>query len=56
MSSQEYSIYIKGLHKRYGKRTALHDLDLAVHPGTVHGLLGPNGAVRPPQYASCARC
>ncbi len=33
-----------GLTKRYGKVTALDQLDLAVAEGTVLGLLGPNGA------------
>ncbi|GAB3597826.1 ABC transporter ATP-binding protein [Microbacterium tumbae] len=38
------TIAIEGLHKRYGRRTALHALDLRVRPGTVFGLIGPNGA------------
>ncbi len=38
------AIEISGLHKRYGSRTALHELDLRVRPGTVFGLIGPNGA------------
>ncbi len=33
-----------GLSKRYGRRLALADLDLEVHPGRVYGFLGPNGA------------
>ncbi|MDT0157687.1 ABC transporter ATP-binding protein [Microbacterium sp. ARD32] len=37
-------IDIAGLHKRYGRRTALHGLDLQVQPGSVYGLIGPNGA------------
>ncbi|MFD5863614.1 ABC transporter ATP-binding protein [Agromyces sp. NPDC127015] len=32
------------LHKRYGNKTAVHDLTLTVEPGTVFGLIGPNGA------------
>ncbi|MGX5694830.1 ABC transporter ATP-binding protein [Agromyces soli] len=32
------------LHKRYGQKTAVHDLNLTVEPGTVFGLIGPNGA------------
>jgi ABC-2 type transport system ATP-binding protein len=35
---------LQGIAKRYGRRTALHDLDLSVQPGEVVGLLGPNGA------------
>ncbi|GAA4773384.1 ABC transporter ATP-binding protein [Microbacterium gilvum] len=38
------AIETHGLQKRYGRRTALHALDLAVRPGTVFGLIGPNGA------------
>lgn len=32
------------LTKRYGRRTALDGIDLAVEPGRVVGLIGPNGA------------
>ena len=37
-------IDITGLHKRYGRQTAVQGLDLHVQPGTVYGLIGPNGA------------
>ncbi len=33
-----------GLTKRYGKRTVLHEVDVALSRGEVTGLLGPNGA------------
>ncbi len=33
-----------GLKKRYGARTVVHDVHVAVHAGEVVGLLGPNGA------------
>ncbi len=33
-----------GLHRRFGRRVAVHDLSLRVEPGEVVGLLGPNGA------------
>ncbi len=33
-----------GLHRRFGRRTAVHDLSLRVDRGEVVGLLGPNGA------------
>ena len=33
-----------GLTKRYGGRTALDGVDLAVPEGSVYGLVGPNGA------------
>jgi len=32
------------LHKAYGRKIALHDLDLTVQSGEVFGFLGPNGA------------
>ena len=34
----------KGLHKRYGKRWVVRDVDLKVNKGEIVGLLGPNGA------------
>ncbi|TDC15946.1 ABC transporter ATP-binding protein [Streptomyces sp. 8K308] len=34
----------QGLTKRYGRRTALRDVDLTIPPGRVIGLVGPNGA------------
>ncbi|MEU0124918.1 ATP-binding cassette domain-containing protein [Streptomyces albidoflavus] len=33
-----------GLHKRYGRRVAVHSLDLDVRAGETFGFLGPNGA------------
>src|ERR1043165_2701451 len=33
-----------GLRKEYGRKIALHGLDLNVQPGEVFGFLGPNGA------------
>lgn len=33
-----------GLHKRYGKRWVVSDVDLEVRKGEIVGLLGPNGA------------
>lgn len=38
------AVEIRKLHKRYGRRVAVHELDLTVRPGTVFGLIGPNGA------------
>src|SRR5665811_2094112 len=34
----------RGLTKRFGKVTAVDDLDLTVHEGEVLGFLGPNGS------------
>ncbi|MYM84976.1 ATP-binding cassette domain-containing protein [Duganella sp. FT50W] len=37
-------IRIEKLHKRYGGRTVIDNLDLHVHGGEIYALLGPNGA------------
>ena len=37
-------VSIRGLTKRFGKVTAVDQLDLDVYPEEVFGLLGPNGA------------
>lgn len=34
----------EGLTKRYGARTAVHDLSFSVPHGSIYGVLGPNGA------------
>ena len=34
----------RGLTKRYGKVTTVHDVDIKVYPGEIVGLLGANGA------------
>jgi ABC-type multidrug transport system ATPase subunit len=40
----DFALRTTGLTKRYGTRTALAGLDLAVPRGVVYGFLGPNGA------------
>ena len=42
--SGELAIRLRGVVKRYGRITAVKDLDLDVPVGTCVGLLGPNGA------------
>lgn len=37
-------VSVRRLTKRYGRRTALDDVDLEISRGTVVGILGPNGA------------
>ncbi len=38
------AIDMQGISKRFGPVTALDDVDLKVQPGTIHGLVGANGA------------
>lgn len=44
MSVNEPAIVVTGLHKKFGRTTALAGLNLQVDPGTVAGFLGPNGS------------
>lgn len=43
-SPRDFILEIEGLHKRYGKFTAVNQIDLQVPYGQVFGILGPNGA------------
>jgi ABC-type multidrug transport system ATPase subunit len=38
------ALEVTGLTRRFGARTAVHDLHLRVEPGDLYGFLGPNGA------------
>lgn len=44
MSKSENAIVVSGVTKRFGKVTALNNVDLNAKRGKVTGLLGPNGA------------
>lgn len=44
MGAGDGVIEVEGLTKLFGTFRALHDLDLRVERGQVHGFLGPNGA------------
>lgn len=44
MSTTVPAVEIAGLHKRFGKSSALAGLNLRVDEGTVAGFLGPNGS------------
>jgi ABC-2 type transport system ATP-binding protein len=44
MTNDIPAIHTSGLSKRFGRREALHELDLLVPQGSVFGYLGPNGA------------
>ncbi|MDT3439681.1 MULTISPECIES: ABC transporter ATP-binding protein [unclassified Pseudofrankia] len=38
------AVDVRGLSKRYGRRTVVNDLDLRIPVGAVAGFIGPNGA------------
>jgi ABC-type sugar transport system ATPase subunit len=40
----DHVVEVRAVSKRYGALTALHGVDLALHPGEVVGLVGDNGA------------
>lgn len=44
MNMNQHAIEVRGLTKRFGRRTAVEDLSFAVPRGAIVGLLGPNGA------------
>ncbi len=44
MDDGRYAIRLHGVTKRFGRRTAVDDLDLDVPRGSIYGLLGPNGS------------
>lgn len=44
------AVYVKGLTKAYGGKTAVNSLDLSVRSGTVFGLLGANGVWKTLEY------
>ena len=37
-------VELRGLHKRYGTRSAVDDVTFAIHAGEIFGILGPNGS------------
>jgi ribose transport system ATP-binding protein len=43
-SADQIAISMTGISKRFGPVQALHDADLEVARGTIHGLVGQNGA------------
>jgi ABC-2 type transport system ATP-binding protein len=40
--------------KRYGPLIAVDAINLQVEQGEVYGVLGPNGAARPPSCGCCS--
>ncbi|GAC1459230.1 MAG: ATP-binding cassette domain-containing protein [Chamaesiphon sp.] len=44
IDTQKLVLQVEGLHKRYGKFSAVRGIDFAVHQGEIFGLIGPDGA------------
>jgi ABC-2 type transport system ATP-binding protein len=44
MRTNDSAVSVRGLTKRYGGRTVVHDLDIELPAGVVAGFVGPNGA------------
>ena len=44
MSNNHQALRATGLHKQYGNRWVVSDVDIEVNKGEIIGLLGPNGA------------
>jgi branched-chain amino acid transport system ATP-binding protein len=42
----------RGLHKRFGDRVVLEEIDLTFESGTLTGIMGPNGAGK----TTCFNC
>src|SRR5215813_10330391 len=42
--AEELAIDVHGMTKRFGKRTAVNQIDLQVKKGEIYGFLGPNGS------------
>src|SRR6201996_6773579 len=41
---EDLAVDVKGMTKRFGKRTAVDHIDLQVRKGEICGFLGPNGS------------
>ena len=44
MKTRYQRLSAKGLHKQYGKRMVVKEVDISLERGEIVGLLGPNGA------------
>ena len=44
MRERHNTLSAKGLHKQYGKRMVVKEVDVSLDRGEIVGLLGPNGA------------
>ena len=53
LSSGQPVLEINNLTKVYGKLVAVHNLNITVKAGTIHGFLGPNGAGKTTTIRCC---
>jgi len=44
MNPSDFAIDVRGVTKRFGNRTVVHDIAMQVRPGEIYGFLGPNGS------------
>src|ERR1700735_1570577 len=42
--ADDFAIDVKGMTKRFDKRTVVNNIDLQVRLGEIYGFLGPNGS------------
>lgn len=49
----EYSIQVNQLQKKYGRKQAIHNLDLKLHKNQVIGLIGANGSGKTTFFKMC---
>ncbi len=44
MGSQASAVLLEGVTKKFGPQTAVHSVDLQIPPGSIQGIIGPNGS------------
>ena len=44
MTNNEFAVLIEGVSKSFGPQLAVDNLDLRISPGTIQGIIGPNGS------------
>ena len=49
-------IQVSGVRKTYGATVAVEEVSFEVNDGEIFGLIGPNGAGRPPQWSASKVC
>lgn len=49
-------IQVSGVRKTYGSTVAVHEVSFEVHEGEIFGLIGPNGAEKPPRWSVSRAC